>query len=117
MTNQIDPVTRPQNELLADLPETPSRAVVANNTRNGGCVLWFTADSVIEAEISNTSTRLADLGLDDAPEGISIWEGVYIKYVRQDDYLEPSGAFRPPTDEEWTAIRAGRNPFFTRDVQ
>jgi hypothetical protein len=62
------------------------------------------------------------LGLDDAPEGISIWEGeIRTSHTNTpdaneyDSWLE--GAFRSPTDEEWTAIREGRCPWDEKEWQ
>jgi hypothetical protein len=94
-----------------------SRAVVASDGHDGQ-VLW-SKGAHIETEIceSGTGSRLQDLGLDDAPCGISVWEGFY-KTVQcgnpldgYDYETEPKGRFRAPTDEEWSAIRAGRNPW------
>jgi hypothetical protein len=61
--------------------------------------------------------ELCDLGLDDAPLGISIWIGKYLTIqVSDGDYgreydVEPKGSFRAPTEEEWSAIRQGRSPW------
>lgn len=59
---------------------------------------------------------LADLGLDDAPEGISVWEGS----IRSVHYHTPDmnehdwwleGKFREPSNEEWEAIRKNECPW------
>lgn len=92
-----------------------SRAVVAN--RNGhGCVLFYRGDS-ITIEIEECCLHhLGDLGLDDAPDGISIWEGAYIWHsggyeYPQDGSTEPSGKFRSLTEWEWGCVKCGQSPF------
>jgi hypothetical protein len=94
---------------------TPSRAVIAQGKRNG-CVLYVTPGSYLEQECGDISDQLGDLGLDDAPTGISIWEGThkgggYNGHTGDYDDCYPVGTFRAPADDEWTAIREGRNPW------
>ncbi len=98
---------------------TVSRAVIANGRSNGnGCVVWWTGThlhyEIHEAGLSD----LSDLGLDDAPHGISVWEGYY--HYTQDFSPEgvneggeaiPHGVFRAPTAEEWAAIHENRTPW------
>lgn len=95
----------------------PSRAVIANGSKGCiGCVLWFVGED-LEYEISDVSSRLDDLGLDDAPHGISIWEGRYVTRQVGNPYdgieweSDAKGSFRAPTDDEWQAIREGRSPW------
>ncbi|HVY79848.1 MAG TPA: hypothetical protein VG994_02610 [Steroidobacteraceae bacterium] len=95
---------------------TADRGVVANPKRGVGCVLFAAPGSYLEHETDEFSGRLDDMGLDDAPFGISVWEGHYAgggSTWHTGDYEDcyPVGTFRPPTDDEWTAIREGRNPF------
>lgn len=101
-----------------------SKAVIANMMRTTGIVLWFTTgtdeeESRIAMEINAIgSMRLDDLGLDDAPDGISIWEGDYVWQsgpyeAPNDGQSMPEGIFRAPTDEEWLAIRQNRSPWGT----
>lgn len=97
-------------------PAQPSRVVAVNTDGGRGVALWHTSDSDIAFEIEQTSHLLDDLGLDDAPVGISIWEGSYVwrpggYECPQDGSTDPVGSFRAPTDEEWQAIREGRNPW------
>lgn len=104
------------NDGIAEPELQPSRAVVANHDRRVGIVLWYTDHSRISMEIDAISGRLDDLGLDDAPNGISIWEGDYVwrpggYECPQDGYSDPVGKFRSPTDAEWQAIREGRSPW------
>jgi hypothetical protein len=93
--------------------ELSSRAVVCMSKDGHGCVLhWVGAD--LHNEISDAGfTDLGDLGLDDAPVGISIWEGRY-RYWQSGAPFDPpeyngeaKGTFRAPTDEEWTLLRSG----------
>jgi len=66
--------------------------------------------------MSDVSAQPDDLGFDDAPLGISIWEGDF-KWISggyecpQDGNLDPVGAYRDLTEEEWKAVHERRNPF------
>jgi len=94
----------------------PSLAVVACDANGHGCVLWTAGPHVSSLTDEAGVSDLSDLGLDDAPEGISIWEGI-IKTVHThtpdaneyDSWLE--GSFRKPTIEEWDSIRRGECPW------
>ncbi|KKN80002.1 hypothetical protein LCGC14_0335100 [marine sediment metagenome] len=98
--------------------DLPSRAVVACDGNGTGAVLW-TVGPHLAFEIQECGfVDLADLGLDGAPLGVSIWEGFYtIEGVRPNDPEDndsasvPNGEFRAPTDQEWEAIKAGRRPW------
>jgi hypothetical protein len=98
---------------------SPSQAVVANGP-HGGCVLFYTG-SALEYEICEAGlTDLSDLGLDDAPDGISIWKGVLRCWeVNTPDCHEYEseliGDFRTPTTEEWAAICQGKSPWSSDD--
>ncbi len=90
----------------------PSLAVVACDGHGHGCIL-STAGPHVAHEISVIGRELSDLGLDDAPEGLSVWKGrikTSTSYEGEvDAWLE--GEFRDPTDEEWVAIRNGECPW------
>jgi len=96
--------------------EEPSKAVIAN-VGGVGVVLWYTGGHLdYEINESGMGVQLDNLGLDDAPEGLSIWEGKYIgtKHETMDgtEYeTEVSGEFRDPNDEEWAAIRRNCCPW------
>lgn len=96
--------------------DAPSKGVIACDGHGNGVVLWaIGAHLRFEMEECGLSC-LGDLGLDDAPEGISVWEGKYIWQsggweCQQDGEMYPKGSFRSPTDEEWQAIRAGSCPW------
>ena len=92
----------------------PSKALIACN--NGvGCVLYHTG-AHIDAVFNETGTHcLADLGLDDAPDGLSVWEGKLhgrtIQTMDGTEYeSELRGTFRDLTTAEWQGLRDG-DPF------
>lgn len=92
----------------------PSLAVVACDGGGNGCVLW-TAGPAMRFEIIESGLRdLSDLGLDDAPEGISVWAGRIYSDPRDDD-SELRGEFRSPTIDEWAAIMRGECPWNDAD--
>lgn len=99
-------------------PETVNKAVIANGAHHTGCVLWWTGtqlhNEIHEAGLSD----LSDLGIDDAPHGISVWEGYYSythdlspEGVNEGGESIPHGEFRAPTAEEWAAIHENRTPW------
>ena len=96
--------------------EVPSKAVIANNGGNG-IVVWYTGDHLdVEINENGMGVHLSDLGLDDAPDGISIWEGNYIgsKHDTPDGWeyeTECVGEFRDPTPEEWGSIQKNECPW------
>lgn len=89
------------------------RAVVAN--RNGdGVVLWQGGPDYFREFLNDVSWMLSDVGLDDAPDGISIWEGrvVYTHDAYNgDDDAHLNGKFRDPNDAEWAMIRKNESPW------
>ena len=93
----------------------PSKAVVVVGEA-GGCVL-FSAGPHLDSLMHDAGlSDLSDLGLDDAPDGISIWEGVVKgrRYETVDGYEYESdtvGSFRAPTDEEWASLRRNECPW------
>ena len=99
-----------------DIPDTEWEdqcwAIIANN--NGqGCVLAYGGGATLRYEIEEVGYHaLDDLGLDDAPEGISVWEGRYdttggigcLGYYDDSIETQPIGRFRPLTKEEWSRL-------------
>lgn len=84
-----------------------------------GCVLFHVGAHLCDM-IENGSSNLDDLGLDDAPVGITVWEGKihgsFHDTVDGREYeSELVGAFRAPTDVEWAAIREGKCPWDEND--
>lgn len=94
-------------------------AVVVQSDHDG-IVLWYVG-GYISNEIESVGNHLDDLGLDDAPEGISVWEGKYSYHSSSWEYYsegfdsEPHGKFREPTEEEWKAIKRNECPWDPED--
>jgi len=115
------PCDRPESQWGPDFKwELPSRAIVA--CRNGvGAVLWFVGAHLTYEMQEGPGTDLCDLGLDDAPDGISVWEGTYHydapAYYSDGEpgYPEPKGSFRQPTPEEWAKIQQNECPWNEAD--
>lgn len=89
-----------------------SHALVANG-RHRGCVLQYRGPG-IENEIDECGLYdLDELGLDDAPEGLSIWEGtLHTRRVGnpmdgEEWEGELVGGFRPLSPEEWAVVVSG----------
>jgi hypothetical protein len=96
-------------------PGMQSRALIGCDGDGNGALLAWIGES-LEYEIDGIGKALADLGLDDAPEGLSIWEGTYVgrRYDTMDgtEYeTEVQGTFRDLTDEEWDALKRGDDPW------
>jgi len=93
--------------------EMPSRLVIACNN-GAGCVL-YAIGSCWEAWYEGSgSHRLDDNGLDDAPDGISIWEGHMHSWGPDFDGeydAELRGEFRNLTESEWKLLAEGQAPW------
>lgn len=111
--------------ILRDKPREPydgldwerdSLAVIACDGNGNGAVLW-TVGTHVKFEMEECGlVQLDDLGLDNAPVGISIWTGKYLWSpgpweCPNDGSTDAVGTFRPPTDEEWRAIHEARCPW------
>ena len=91
-------------------------AVVACDRNGHGAVLWHLG---LTGAIEEPGLHeLGDIGLDDANQGISIWNGHLVWTCspstpnRPEEWdFELEGPYRDPTDEEWEAIRRGNNLF------
>lgn len=84
---------------------TPSTALVANGTR--GIVLEYRGMGIATEIQEAGGCALEDIGLDGAPEGLSIWEGDYRPSETNELENEAVGAFRPLNEEEWEMLRRG----------
>lgn len=96
--------------------ELDSLAVVACDGRGNGCVLWYGGGATLRYEIEEVGCRaLDDLGLDDAPVGISVWVGRYVAepcgVYEVDIETRPHGKFRRPHKSEWAKIKMVENPW------
>ncbi len=94
----------------------PSLAVVASDGQGEGAVLW-TVGAHLNLEMEEIGLyRLDELGLDNAPLGISVWEGKGV-WSRgpwehpQDGDMELVGEFRDPTKLEWAFIKDNECPW------
>ena len=91
--------------------DKPSKAVVASDGMGNGCVL-FHCGAHIDEEINSIGRALSSLGLDDCPDGVWVWEGVYRGITHPstpngpEEYdTECVGGFKEPDDMEWMKIR------------
>lgn len=94
--------------------ETDSIALVAQGSKDG--VLLVYDGPGVEGAIEDVGEHTDDLGLDDAPDGLSIWEGRYhtSQYWTDCGYeydAELVGKFRELTDQEWELFRATGTPW------
>lgn len=88
--------------------ESAINRVVIVRGQDSGHALWWVGPVFREFIERERLTDTFDLCLDNGPRGITVWEGTYI--FSEDDY-EPSGEFRALTDDEWTSVRRGENPW------
>lgn len=92
----------------------PSAALVAN-TKNGGVIVCSKPGCDLYYEIHEIgSVNVGDYGLDDAPEGITVWEGNGIWQpggyeTPQDGEMFYEGKFRRLTNEELEKVQKGEN--------
>lgn len=94
-----------------------SLAIVASDGAGHGAVL-FTAGPHVAFDIHEIGLRdLWDLGLDDAPSGVWVWEGKHVggdgSRSPEGDYSDAylQGTYRPLTDEEWAALKRNECPW------
>jgi hypothetical protein len=99
-----------QESPVEAFPPKLSRAVVASSgAGDWGVVLWYEGpDLEREIEEVGLGMRTDNLGLFDAPDGLSVWEGCYINVGGE---LEADGTFRDLSREEWMAIYGGESPW------
>lgn len=95
-------------------PAVPNMALIAN-TRNGGVVLHARPGSTLFYEMHELgSSRVDDYGFDDAPEGITVWEGTAAWQpggyeTPQDGMTIYEGTYRRLNDEEILKVQKGEN--------
>jgi hypothetical protein len=100
-------------ERIFRVEAAPNRAVVAQGETGCGVVLYSTGEGM--RCLLENGPRLDDVGMDDAPPGIWIWEGGLAggERAHEGDYNDvyPVGKFREPTEIEWAAIKRGETPW------
>lgn len=114
----------PNFEPIGEEPEPPRKKRVGATTEsialianNGGVGVILEHDGTgIEASIDGVGKALDDNGLDDAPDGLSIWEGDFHTWQTWTDWgydydAELRGTFRPLTQHEWLLISEGLPPW------
>jgi hypothetical protein len=113
---KVDPESYVHEDYSEEDFKKDSRAVCAMNDTGMGVVLWYGGAWIdTEINVSGQGTMLDDLGLNDAPEGISIWEGRYVvtqmdTYYEEEPDIQAQGKFRELTGAEWRALMFGENP-------
>lgn len=98
---------------------TDSIALIASNNGDG-CILACDGPGIEADNEALSSWRLDDRGLDNAPDGLSIWEGyLHCCEINTPDAHEYEtsleGTFRELTDEEWTRYRETDRPWLFED--
>lgn len=97
----------------------PQKALVAASTVSTGRVVVACTCGVY-LDMHEAGVDAGDSWGDDFKDGeVTVWEGRIAYSVtpsspngpEEFDGPDYEGDFRPPTDEEWSAIRAGRNPW------
>lgn len=95
-----------------------SLGLVVSNGHDG--LLLYYVGGYLALEVEEYGfTQLDDLGLDDCPPGIWVWEGTYVwssgynhsMGIDEGGDASPVGKFRPPTEDEWLAIHSGKCPW------
>jgi hypothetical protein len=90
-----------------------SKAVVVNAGGGDGVVLWYEG-AHMAIEVVREGPYLDGLGLENAPHGISVWEGKYVPVEDQAPFeyeTKPVGMFREPYPDEWAAILKNEPPW------
>lgn len=95
---------------------SPSRALIASVDEGHGVVLDFIGDD-ISREVEARGFELEDLGLDEAPDGLSVWVGGFAcRPTGLGDFdFFPEGEFRDLTPEEWARLSTGKSIFIDID--
>jgi len=95
--------------------EMNSKAVVCMGMQDG--FVLHTVGPALRHEMEEAGLHfLSDLGLDDAPEGISVWEGKYVWHRGgwenpDDGDSEAVGTFRELTEAEWDSVKKNECPW------
>lgn len=91
-----------------------SVALVACDGQGNGCVLQ-TGGPAVAMALEEWGRGLSDIGLDDAPKGLSVWFGRLVDTTSgatSDHPEEPDaelhGFFEPLTSKQWDQLKSGR---------
>lgn len=103
----------PRKKRKAPWNTHPDIALIANNGGTG-CIL--ASDGAAIEYSQENGHALDDNGLDDAPDGLSIWEGRGHSSEWHTDMgheydFELNGSFRDLTEQEWTLLRETGTPW------
>jgi hypothetical protein len=123
----ISPDSDTDADVLTDVPAklvgdwtgatTESIALIANN--NGKGVVVVSCGDGISYFAEACGPYLSDMGLDDAPHGLTIWEGRVVSSYSPldgDHDAELVGSFRALTDAEWGRLAATGAPWALASV-
>ena len=95
-----------------------SLAVVACNGARQGAVLHYIGRGITMMIEGEGWCDLSDLGLDDCPKGVWVWDGRYVwscspatVSAPEEHSLEAVGVWRELTCLEWSDLREGSDPF------
>lgn len=90
------------------------RALVAS--RSGTGVVVWTDSKEFDTILLDVNT-LDDLGLTEAPDGLSVWTGhirmIWTGHNSQDDFVL-EGDFRSMNEDEYVAVTQNKNPWIKR---
>ncbi len=103
-------------------PSKDSHALIGAMCGIGAVLQHVGYDITMEIEESFAGYSIQDLGLEDAPDGLSVWVGHfdYSEVISPtagdvDCDVEPVGTFRPLTADEWSKLAAGEPLWDVRD--
>ena len=97
-------------------PGRSSQAILACDGHDGVVLCFVGADIAFEIEEMGMRA-LSDLGLDNAPKGLCMWEGKFVWHPAtsmdpSDGEYEPEGRFRSLTTHElFTFVKDGQPPW------
>lgn len=87
--------------------DTVVKAFIVSDGNGDGCVLWHQG-SYLNTMTEDYGRHIGDLGLDDAPLGVSVFEGNVVLENEDWTYV---GDFRDPTSEEWECLKTRKSPW------
>jgi hypothetical protein len=94
-------------------------AVIAADESGSVFIMWHRGAG-LDGDIPMVGPHADDIGLNvekDIDTGLAVWEGASRWVGSEDAEIVYTGKVREPTDEEWAAIREGRNPWPEEDYE